>query len=388
MKKYLFWAIVVLSVNACSVVDDYMLGKDNTPKPQALGKLNSSIRLKNKWSMTAERTTKVQKDFYKLKPFVTGKYVYAANVSGVLEKRERSDGRLVWSKSFDAGISSGPVVKGDYVSVTDLDASVWVLQASDGEVVWHRQVSNQLLAPPVIAKNELVCKTIDGRLYAFSLTSGRLLWRYNHGAPNLILRASSAPLVVGNIVVAGFGDGKLDALDLKSGRTLWKRRVGYANGSSDVERMIDIDATPIVSDNVLYTVSFQGFVSAITLSNGHVLWQHKLSSYKDMALGGRYLYVTDAKSHVWAFNKHNGSVAWRQKELMYRGLSAPVLSQYGVLVTDKLGYLHVLSKRDGHLLGRLQIAKEEIDASPVVAGNHVYVITDKGVLNDVEIGKV
>ena len=345
------------------------------------------VAFKNKWSKAPSQSSGSHRDYDKLKPYVNQGIIYTATIGGEVVARQRETGDILWQKKLASGVASGPVVKNGYVALGTVDAKVTVLSAADGETLWTARVSNQLLAPPALSGQKLFAKTVDGNLYAYQVNGGHLVWRYHHGAPKLILRASSAPKVYGKTVIAGFGDGKLEGINVDTGQVMWKRRVGFSQGSSDVERMIDIGATPVIRDGVLYAVSYQGHVSAISLSSGQVIWQHKLSAYKDMALGKKQLFVTDSESTIWAFNLSNGSVVWRQQALKNRGLSAPVVSRYGLLVTDKLGFIHALSQQSGELLGRLHIAKQEIDASPVVVGDHVYVLTDNGTLNDLKVSR-
>ncbi|WP_040916445.1 hypothetical protein [Legionella tunisiensis] len=55
--------LVVLGVfallQACTQVDDYMLGKDNTPTPTPLEPLKTKVSLIEKWSVPAGGTQKI-----------------------------------------------------------------------------------------------------------------------------------------------------------------------------------------------------------------------------------------------------------------------------------------------------------------------------------------
>ncbi|MFI4919928.1 MAG: PQQ-binding-like beta-propeller repeat protein, partial [Legionellales bacterium] len=209
---------------------------------------------------------------------------------------------------------------------------------------------------------------------------GKQLWTADHGSPNLILRASSAPIVLGKLVLIGFSDGKLDAMEIDTGRVVWQRSIAYASGSSDVERLVDIDSDPIVKDNIAYLASYQGYIGALSLADGQFLWTKPGSVYKNMVLSANTLYITDSNDVLWSLNGRNGQVNWKQTALKARGLTEPVLVGSTLVVGDKTGYLHVMDIQTGELIARSRLSGG-VTLSPSVAGRNLYVLTDNGMLN-------
>jgi outer membrane protein assembly factor BamB len=51
-----------------------------------------------------------------------------------------------------------------------------------------------------------------------------------------------------------------------------------------------------------------------------------------------------------------------------------------VLVGDLEGYVHLLSREDGSLVGRTRVGEAPITAAPVVADGVAYVLGDEGEL--------
>lgn len=364
----------------CTMLDDYMLGKDNQPAPIPLKKIEPKVAFKQQWMESVSPRSKQPTELYKLKPALFGNAVYTASATGFVQARDQQSGRLIWSKDVKIGVASGPMVNEKMVVVGSNEARVVALDRGTGRLLWQTPVSNQLLAPPIITNGKVLAKTIDGQLYAFNAYTGKRLWRYTHGAPNLILRASSAPVVSDSLVISGFADGKVDAVDLNSGRLEWQRNITYASGSSEVERLIDIDATPVVRGGQVYVVSYQGEVSALSLKDGHVMWQRKMSAYRDMAVTVNAIYVVDAKSQVWALSRQNGMVLWSQKSLINRMLNAPTISRFGIILSDRFGFVHVLSKLTGEEIARDAVSSQAFDSAPVVKGSSIYLLQDNGVL--------
>jgi len=380
--RFLIIGLIAL-LQGCTQVDNYVLGKDNTPKPTPLSAITPKATMKLKWSASIGKSKKAS-TYLKLKPVIRGQIIYTADASGLVQAIDKTKGHVLWSKQLDHGIDSGPTVAEGYIALGSNASHIVLLKQTDGQQVWQAKVSSDALSKPVIANHKVIAKTIDGNLYAFDLLTGKKIWVMDHGSPSLILKASSSPVVMGQVVLVGFSDGKLDAVDINFGHVLWQRSIAYASGSSDVERLVDIDADPIVRSGVAYLASYQGYVGALSLENGQFIWNKPASTYRNMAIDANTLYMTDSNDVLWAFDKQTGQVKWKQVSLKARGLSEPVLMGNRLVVGDRTGYLHLLSTQNGELLSRTQLSGA-IDISPSVSGHRVYVMTANGKLNCISV---
>lgn len=372
-------------MQGCSKLDDYMLGKDNTPKPKALKKIQDKVNVATNWTVSVGKASK-NNEYLRLKPVIEGNTIYVADASGFVQAVHTNNGEIKWTTPLKHGLVSGPTVANGYIAIGTNNSSVVVLHQGSGKKLWQTKVSGEVLSPPVIAHRKVIVKTIDGKVYAFSASDGKQLWTAEHGSPSLILKASSSPIVMGNLLLIGFSDGKLDALDIDTGRVVWQRSIVYAAGSSDVERLVDIDADPIVESNVVYLATYQGFIGALSLSDGQFVWKKPGSVYKNMLLNGNTLYVTDSHDVLWSLDKSSGRVNWKQTALKARALTEPSLIKGDIVIGDKTGYLHFLDSQTGEILARSKISGG-ISISPSVIGSKLYVLTDNGMLNQLSVSE-
>lgn len=385
-RKTLPYLILILAVTSCTKLDDYMLGKDNTPIPQALEPVAIKTPLKEKWSVAVGSGQKNKMAYLKLKPLIQGTVIYTANSNGIIEAVDKSTGKSLWAKKLATGIVSGPAVGQNHLIVSTDSSSIVALKQSNGEEIWQAKVSGDVLGQPVVTQNKVIVKTIDGNLYAFDLKSGTVLWVSDHGAPNLILKASSSPVILNNnTVLVGYSDGKMDAVDLQTGQILWQRSIAFASGASDVERLVDIDADPIVQGDIALLASYQGYVGALSLSDGQFIWRKPASTFMNIAVKDKTLIMVDSSDIIWAINKHNGQVEWKQEALKARGLTEPVLTGDYLMLGDKTGLLHVLSVQTGEFISRTQLSSA-IYVAPSVSGNSIYVMTSNGKLSHLTLG--
>ncbi len=360
-----------------------MLGKDNTPKPEALEPLKSKVQLVQKWSTQVGSGSKAS-IYLKLRPAIQDNIVYTADNSGVIQALDKATTKPLWVTQLKEGIVSGPALGQGYLAVGTNASNVVLLDQKTGKQLWSTEVSGDALAKPVIAQDKVIVKTIDGHLHGLNLQNGSEDWVVDHGAPNLVLKASSTPVVLDKLALVGYSDGKLDAVDLQTGALLWQRGIAYASGSSDVERLVDIDADPVVRGSVAYLATYQGYVGAFSLVDGQFIWRKPASTYKNIALDDQALYLADSDDVVWAFDLKNGRVRWKQPALKARSLTEPVLMGNRLLIGDKTGLLHVLSTQNGEFLSRKQL-NGPIYTGPIVSGHNLYVMTGNGLLNQLTV---
>lgn len=379
MRFIVIMVLGLLNLQACSLVDDYVLGKDNTLKPALLQDIHPKAQLVKQWSTSVGKAV-TTRTYLKLKPVRVGQVIYTATSEGRVSAVNAHTGHLVWTVVLKQSIVSGPTVAQGVVIVSTDTATLVALSQDNGHRRWVAHLSEDALSKSVIAGDKVIAKSIDGHLYAFDLHSGKERWMVEHGAPNLILRTSSAPKVMGDLVLAGYSDGKLDAIELSTGRIVWQRSIAYANGASDVERLVDIGADLVVRGRWVYLASYQGYIGALNLDDGQFIWSKPASVYKNMAVDSETLYVSDSHDVIWAYDLQTGQIKWKQAALKGHVITEPVLNGNYLVVGDSLGYVHILSKNNGERVGREHLGSA-IDSAPLQSDGQLLFMTADGALS-------
>jgi len=385
MKHWLRLGVLLSGayLSACTQIDDFMLGKDNTPKPTPLKPLHTTAKLTQRWS-TFIGKNQAGHDYLKLRPTVHDGLIYAATTKGQVAALTQAHGHIRWTKTYPYSWASGPVVGRGNLALTSTNANLVLLNASNGEERWHTSLSSPSIASPIITETDVIVKTIDGNLYAFDLQNGKKRWGSTHGAPHLILKANASPVLYNDMIIVGYSDGKIEALDAKTGHIHWERSINTFMGAADIDRLVDIDADPLIQNQVLYLAGYHGDVSALSLENGNYLWKHPASIYQDMSIIENNLYYTDSDSIVSALNTINGHLLWTQTALKSRRLTNPVILGSYLFVGDHEGYLHVLSRQNGSLVAR-ETLPAAIEVSPVVAHHTIFVLAANGQLSAYQV---
>ncbi len=312
-----------------------------------------------------------------LQPAVTSDGVFVASARGELLRLDRNSGKQLWAVNSGFHIS-GAVGAGNGLVLVGGEKGELAAYDTDGKLLWKTRVSSEVLSAPQIADGIVVVRTGDGRITGLGAQDGKRQWLYERATPALIVRSHAGVVIQRGAVFAGFAAGKLAAINLKNGAVIWESGVSQPRGNTELERISDITSVPVVDDEQVCAVSFQGRAACFDIAKGVMLWSREISSDKGMTMLRKYLYVSDSNSTVLALDKASGSSLWKNDQLFMRSTSAPYALDNHVIVGDYKGYLHALNREDGSLVARMKTDGSPILFGPVALGDGFLVQTRDG----------
>lgn len=351
---------------------------DITTPPSPLPKLAASLEIRTLWSRSV--TSGARSHYLKLVPAPAQDRIFVAGFRGELSAQSLDNGDTLWSTRTRLRISGGPGQGEGLVVVGTEEGEVAAYAAADGKSLWKAQLTSEVLAPPQISDGVVVARTVDGRLFGLRVSNGEVMWVYDRSVPSLSLRGTSAPALGEGLAICGFDSGRIVAVGLQDGNEVWEARASIPSGRTELQRLVDVDAEPVIADGVTYAVTFQGRLAAIDLASGDTLWRREMSSHSGLALDERRVFVSDTEGIIWAVSRDTSATLWRQESLKGREIGVPAIYKGYLLVGDFEGYVHWLDAANGEILGRVQVDGEGVFVRPVIADDAVYVLGSGGVL--------
>jgi outer membrane protein assembly factor BamB len=376
-------SLCLLALPACSWVNSYFVGSDNTLPPAELKTIEQTAGVRQVWSNQTSSGTDGNYFQFQLASSGSGqeRRLFTAGADGDITAINAASGARLWRTDTDLPLSAGVGLSEDLALAGSIDGDVIALRQSDGSEAWRVRLSSEILTPPVSAAGIIIVRTVDGTFAALSVLDGSIVWTSQYTVPALTLRGASRPLIAEGLVIAGLDNGKLQLLALDTGALIGERRIAPPRGRTDLDRMVDIDAELRLLDSELYIAAYQGNVNAIDLQGGQLLWSRDFSSYAGLEVDAAQVYIIDAEDSVWAMDRRSGSSLWQQDELRGRRLSPPALSGKYLIVGDFEGYLHWLDKTTGRIVGRTQSGSDRISSAPLTLNETVFALDHSGSIN-------
>lgn len=372
--KHLLILVFAISLASCGLFKS----KDNNEPPTELTDIDNTLNIKTLWDANLNNNDEL---YAKLVPAYQAGILFVATTEGEVFGFDIETGKRLWKTKTRKPLSGGIGLGEGRIYVGSRDGDVLALSEQDGQILWEVKVASEVLAPPKASLDKLIVRTVDGKIYALATDSGSRLWIYERDMPLLTLHGTSTPIVRHDVILAGLDNGKLAILDIATGKLFGEVPIAIPKGRSQLERMVDIDADPILDGNTVFVSSYQGRTVAIDVTSLRTVWEREVSSHVGMATDIDALYLTDLKSHLWAFDRYTGSSLWRQEGLQARKLTAPVSMGDYVIVGDLEGYLHWIRKSDGQIAARYRIGgKDRFNAAPIIVADRLVAYNSDGKL--------
>lgn len=305
--------------------------------------------------------------------------IYVVDDQGQVVSLDAGSGKQNWTVNLEKPVSTGVTAGDSLLAFATRDGKVIAVSAANGSKLWSANVLGVILSVPAIGNGKVYVQTEDGRVLALSERDGSVDWTLERTVPALSLHGDSGTIYKQGLLVVGFANGHVVGIDSRNGRTVWDRVVAYPSGQSDVDRISDVDSTPLIVGYRLFAASYQGKIMAMDLRNGQVLWTRPMSAYLPISADSRNLYVVNDEGVVLALNQASGKNVWVQNALKRRISTRPLVINGKLILGDKEGYIHILDTSNGAVSGRYHGDGSKV-LSHVLAEGKIYSLTARGQL--------
>lgn len=384
LRKYLLPGMIsVTLLSGCSLFS----GEEDAVKMAPLPKVENQFTPQEVWSTSVGDGVG---DFYSnLHPAWQEGTVYAADRFGIIKALDAANGKEKWkvdlsektgffSKNRSALLSGGLTVNGDRLYAGSERGQVYALNSSDGKIDWQTKVAGEALSRPVVSDGLVLIHTSNGMLQGLDQNSGAIKWSVNLDMPALSLRGESAPAVAFGGAIVGGDNGRVSAVIMNQGQLIWQQRISQPSGATEIDRLNDVDTTPVVVNGVVYALAYNGDLTALDLRSGQILWKREIGGVKDLIVDAGRIYLIDQDDRVIALNADGGVAIWRQSDLLHRNLTSPVLYNGYIVVGDSEGYLHWMNTTDGRFVAQQKLDSSGFQTEPVVASDKLLIQSKDG----------
>lgn len=363
-------ALCVFAVTGCSTVRGWFGNSEKAQakaltEPAPLVDITPSVSVDRLWSANAGKGE--GRLGVRQAPAVVDGRVYVAAIRGGVRVFDLQSGASVWQHDSDLRLSGGPGVGDGVVVVGSLDGEVVALDAATGAERWTANVPNEVIAAPAVGQGLALVRSNDGRVTAFDVATGERRWFWVRELPSLTVRGNDAPTLGPGFVFVGNDDGTIAALSLTDGRVLWEQAIAQPDGRTELERMADVDGSPVLDDAALFASSYKQRTMALEGPSGRPLWVSEHGGANRPGVGAVRVVVTDPAGTVWGLDKFSGTAAWQQPALARRNLSGAAIQGDYAVVGDYDGYLHWMRLDDGEFVARQRAGRAAIRGTLVVA---------------------
>ncbi len=392
-RKYLLAAAAVISVAAISA--SFIL-RSGLPDLSA-----QSGAASDAGSAKKESAPKPDKTNF---PFFRGQDSRGiAGGSGYPTEWDSANGNNIsWKIQLPKAGKSSPVIWDDKLFVTGaegLEGEVYCVNKKNGEILWTGSaygIAGEPSEPPkmdsegglavstVATNGKVVCAIFaNGNLVCFDM-DGKRKWAKNIGIPETNYGYSSSLLIYENNLLVQFDSNtkiSLIGFDVNTGDQKWETlRQGRAVWSSPVLAYFGGKPQVVLNGNPK--------VSSFDASTGKELWSLECMSgdvAPSVAVNSTMAYAVTDYAKLTAIKPGTGaSIAWEDNTYT-PDVSSPVATDAFLFVSTGNGDVACYNPEKGDTLWTHYFA-DQFYASPIVAGDMVYLLDRSGVMHIVQAG--
>ncbi|ALM89843.1 MULTISPECIES: outer membrane protein assembly factor BamB [Alteromonas] len=391
---------ISVTLSGCSTVSDWFADEEEL-EIRRLKPIDAKFTPSVKWDR--DIGDGVDHYFSRLRPVYAYENLYAADRHGSVVAMNPENGDVLWERNFAVfegdgwwdSIArlwrSGASARIGGISVADRllfvgteNGAVMALDYETGETKWEASIPGEVLAAPSADEGILVVNTGAGTLFGFDTRTGEQLWRHEGDTPPLTLRGISGPVAANGGALIGTPTGKLQVNLLESGILAWETVIATPTGATELERIVDLDTTPVLFGGTIYTVSYNGTLAAVELRSGRIIWKREYGSYRNLSIEGNSIFVVDNNSNIYALDRRNGVELWSQGGLKSRSVTAATPVGEHIVVGDNWGFVHWIEQETGQIVARVDVGGDDEDDAiydaPLNVDGVVVTMTRNGVV--------
>jgi outer membrane protein assembly factor BamB len=267
-----------------------------------------------------------------------------------------------------------------HVALADSPAQAWSVSIGNGD-----SQAGRLAAEPMVADGRVYTIDTQARVRAFDVNNGSLIWEHQvrgENSPRETLYGGGVSFDNGRLYVTN-GAGDVAALDAATGNRIWLVKPGGP-----------LRGSPTIGNDNVYVLSQDNQLFALDAATGEKRWQSAgafelagVFGSAAPAFAQSTLVAGYASGELTAYRYENGQVVW-QDALARTGISTvvgtlsdidadPVIDNGRVFSIGQGGRMVAVELITGQRVWEINIAGI---STPWVAGEWVFVVTDRGQL--------
>lgn len=322
-----------------------------------------------------------------------------------------------WRSEIPGKAWSSPVAWGDSIFVTTatengLSMSTVALDRNSGAIRWNKEVfANAETQKDFHAFNSYASPTpvLDGQyLYvsfgaygtaALKPDSGEIVWQRRDLQCNHYRGSGSSPILFRNMLIYhmdGYDKQFVVALNKKTGETVWKidRVVDYGTDDGDIKKafgtpqIIEVAISGSAEKQIQMISTTSKAVLAYDPNDGKELWRVRYSEFSSATrplFDGEHIFLNTGFSKGKLISIGAGGkgditqthVAWEASKAIGSKPSPLLIGSDLICTLADGGILSAMNRATGDVVWQERLGGD-FSASPILAGNRIYCLDEKG----------
>ena len=356
------------------------------------------LSLKKVWEFETDQNISDENP-YLPDPIFIFSHAYLLNNSGVLNKINTENGKIVWRKKvFESlentiigtpAISGGLSEKGEVtIYVHNGSNQIFSINGKNGKLIWKKNHDLPFRGGMTTSKKSLFLSDYDGNFLSIDLKTGQTNWNVFLGSDYNSIYTNARPIIAENKIILPGTGGTFFIISKDKGDVLWTENISSNKQLPKLFHAGDIVANPLHQDEIAFLVSQSGYTSAFNINTSEELWNLPIGGLETPVLSGETIFINGNMGLLAAIDIISGKVRWtkkypshinedsyfKEKEIaIYRG---PTLIDSKIFFSSHNGRISIMNANNGVEIDSLIV--DSLALAPIPFENKVFFLTSRG----------
>jgi len=309
---------------------------------------------------------------------------------GALIKYDYSQ-ELIWKKNFyskqekKSDILLKIAYENDILIITDNLAKYYAVNTQNGELLWSKTHLTPFNSQIKIYKDKFYIVDYENTLHCFSIEDGSKIWSYQTDNFFVKSKKTLSIIIENEKVIFNNSIGDITALDVNKGFLLWQtptqNNLIYADSASLVTSDLVLE-----KDFILFSNNRDEFYS-INKDNGFLNWKQKFNSNIRPIITNDIIFTVSNEGFLHLIDSRNGNLMKSNNlfinfKAKHRQFIIPVgiaLGSSNIFLSLNNGMLIVASIQTGEIVKTFKVDGNQI-SKPFIFDNKLYIIKDNSII--------
>ena len=332
------------------------------------------------------------KDFENFSPelvFDNNNIIFFDKKGSIIKFNDSS--KIIWKKNYYTKKEKKilPILNlstnGKILIVTDSLSKYYALNLTTGEILWTKEHNALLNSEIKIDKDKFFIIDSENTINCFLVKDGTKLWEFKTDKDLIKSQQKLSIVLDNNKVYVNNSLGDIYSLDKKSGALVWLTPIRKLNNSS--KSFLFKASKLVLDDTSLYLSNNQNLFYSINIKSGLVNWTHDINSYYAPIISNNLIFTISLDGYLFIIEKINGNIVRindlfanlsdkKRKKLKISGFA---LSTKNIYVSLNNGKILEVSIKDAELKSTLKIGGKNI-SKPFISNQKMYIIKNNEVV--------
>ena len=309
---------------------------------------------------------------------------------GTLKKYDYSQ-KLIWKKNFyskqekNLNILLNITHENDILIITDNLSKYYAVDLKNGELLWSKTNLTPFNSQIKIYKDKLYIVDYENILHCFSIKNGNRIWSYQ--TDNFFVKSKKTlSIIIDNEkVIFTNSIGDITALDANKGFLLWQmptqNNLIYAESASLITSDIVLE-----KDSIFFSNNRNEFYS-INKNNGFLNWKQKINSNIRPVITDDLIFTVSNEGFLYFIDSLRGNIIksnnllinFKAKQRQFIKPIGIALGSDNIFLSLNNGMLIVASIQTGEIINTFKLDGNQI-SKPFIFDNKLYIIKDNSII--------